>query len=73
MNDSDNLKIPADLAKAFEANKIAAKNFAAFSDAVKRVILSWIFSAKRDETRAARIEKTVAMAVQNKRVNYDED
>jgi uncharacterized protein YdeI (YjbR/CyaY-like superfamily) len=73
LNDSDNRKIPADLAKAFEANKIAAKNFAAFSDAVKRVILSWIFSAKRDETRAARIEKTVAMAAQNKRVNYDED
>lgn len=70
---SDNLEIPADLAKALEKNKIAAKNFAAFSDAVKRVVLSWIFGAKRGETRAARIEKTVLMAERNKRVNYDKD
>jgi len=70
---SDNLEIPKDLAKTFEANEIAARNFAAFSDAVKRNILFWIGSAKRDETRAARIEKTVAMAAQNKRVNYDKE
>ena len=68
---SDNLEIPEDLAQALKKNKIAAMNFTAFSDAVKRVILSWIFSAKRSETRAARINKTVAMAEQNKRVNYD--
>jgi uncharacterized protein YdeI (YjbR/CyaY-like superfamily) len=73
LDTSDNLEIPADLAKAFEANEIAARNFSAFSDAVKRVILSWILSAKREETRAARIEKTVAMAERNKRVNYDKD
>jgi uncharacterized protein YdeI (YjbR/CyaY-like superfamily) len=70
---SDNLEIPKDLAKTFEANEIAARNFAAFSDAVKRNILFWIGNAKRDETRAARIEKTVAMAAQNKRVNYDKE
>jgi uncharacterized protein YdeI (YjbR/CyaY-like superfamily) len=70
---SDNLEMPTDLARAFEANKIAARNFAAFSDAVKRVILSWIFSAKREETRAARIGKTVSMAERNKRVNYDKN
>ena len=70
---SDNLEIPQDLAQALAANEVAAKNFAAFSDAVKRVILSWIFSAKRDATRAARIEKTVVMSERNKRVNYDKD
>ncbi len=73
LNASDNLEIPKDLAKAFEANKIAARNFAAFSDAVKRSILFWVGSAKRDETRAARIEKTVAMAAKNKKVNYDKE
>lgn len=70
---SDNLETPADLTEAFERNSGAKKNFEAFSDSVKRSILSWIFSAKRDETRAARIEKTVATAARNKRVNYDKN
>ncbi|MEJ7698475.1 MAG: YdeI/OmpD-associated family protein [Pyrinomonadaceae bacterium] len=70
---SDNLEIPTDLAQAFKKNKTASKNFAAFSDAAKRNILAWVGSAKRDETSAARIEKTVAMATQNKRVNYDKE
>ncbi len=73
LNDSDNLEVPTDLAQAFEANKIAAKNFTAFSDSVKRNILFWVGSAKRDATRAARIGKTVAMAERNKRANYDKD
>ncbi len=68
---SDNLEIPKDLAQAFEENKTAAKNFMAFSDAVKRGILSYVGGAKRDVTRAVRIEKAVAMAERNKRVNYD--
>jgi len=70
---SDKLEIPVDLAKEFRSNKIAARNFASFSDAVKRGILSWIFSAKRDETRAARIEKTVTMAERNRKANFDKD
>jgi len=70
---SDSLEIPTDLARAFETNKIAASNFAAFSNAVKRSILFWVGSAKRDETRAARIEKTILMATRNKRANYDKD
>lgn len=70
---SDRLEIPTDLARAFAENKTAAKNFGQFSDAVKRNILSWVGGAKRDETRAARIEKSVTMAERNKRVNYDQD
>ena len=68
---SDNLEIPKDLAQAFEENRTAAKNFTAFSDAVKRNILFWIGSAKRDATRTTRIEKAVTMAERDKRVNYD--
>ena len=70
---SDNLEIPTDLAKEFKRNKIAAQNFTAFSESVRRGILFWVGNAKRDETRAARIEKTVTMAERNKRVNYDKD
>ena len=73
LDTSDNLEIPKDLTESFKKDKIAAKNFTAFSEAVRRSILSWIFSAKRGMTRAARIQKTVAMAAQNKRVNYDKE
>ncbi len=73
LNASDNLEIPADLLEAFEQNETAKANFTAFSDSAKRNILSWVFSAKRDETRTARIEKTVAMAAVNKRANFDRE
>ena len=68
---SDNLEMPEELERALASNETAQKHFDAFSDASTRVILSWIFSAKRDETRAARIAKTVAMAAENKRANVD--
>ncbi len=70
---SDNLEIPTDLAKAFERTTAAKKNFESFTDSAKRAILSWVFSAKLDETRAARIEKTIAMAAKNKRANFDKE
>jgi uncharacterized protein YdeI (YjbR/CyaY-like superfamily) len=73
LDDSDNLKIPADLTKEFERNKDAKKNFNAFSDSSKRMILAWIGSAKRTETRNTRIVKTIEMAKQNKRANFDKD
>jgi len=73
LNASDNLEMPADLLEAFERNKTAQVNFEAFTESVRRVILSWIFSAKRDETRTARVEKTVTMAAVNKRANFDKE
>ena len=73
LNASDNLEIAADLAAAFAKNRVAERNFVAFTNGVKKVILQWLNSAKRDETRAARIAKIVAMAVNNKRVNFDKE
>ena len=59
------LEIPPDLAAALKANKEAARNFAAFTDAAKRTILRWLIDAKRPETRAKRIAETVDLAAQN--------
>ncbi len=73
LNASDNLEIAEDLQKAFDANKLAETNFNAFTDGVKKAILQWLNSAKRLETRNARIEKLVAMAVKNKRINFDKE
>ena len=70
---SDNLQITEDLQKSFDANKTAETNFHAFTEGVKKAILQWLNSAKRNETRAARIEKLVAMAAVNKRVNFDKE
>ena len=63
------LEIPSDLAKAFSKNKTAMGNFEGFPRSVKKAILEWISSAKKPETRAKRIEKTVTKAGQNIRAN----
>ena len=73
LDDSDNLKMPPDLVQELKAEKEAEKSFNAFSDSVKRTILAWIGNAKRAETRKARIIKTVEMAKQNKRANFDKE
>ncbi|HYG19231.1 MAG TPA: YdeI/OmpD-associated family protein [Ohtaekwangia sp.] len=57
--------IPADLQKAFNKKKKAYQHFQAFPPSSRRMILQWIRNAKRPETRAVRIEKTVALAAEN--------
>lgn len=66
---SDNQVIPDDMQKLFSKNKVAKENFNNFSQSTKRNILEWIYSAKRPETRAQRISKTVELAAQNIKVN----
>ncbi len=60
------LIIPADLQQALAANETASQYFEAFSNSSKKVILSWIGSARRSETRLKRIESTIASVAQNK-------
>ena len=59
------MEIPSDLQKQFNTNKTALKNFQAFSPSSRKIILGWIFDAKRHETREKRIEKTIQFAVKN--------
>jgi uncharacterized protein YdeI (YjbR/CyaY-like superfamily) len=61
----DELVMPADLLEQFSANAEAKRNFEAFSTSSKKIILFWIASAKREETRRKRIEETVRLAAQN--------
>jgi uncharacterized protein YdeI (YjbR/CyaY-like superfamily) len=63
------LEIPPDLGRALAARRFASEHFAAFPRSVKRGILEWIQSAKRPETRAARINTTADMAGRNQRAN----
>lgn len=61
--------VPEDLAAALAAHPPAATNFAAFSRSARRALLVWIGSAKRPETRAARVEETAVRAARNERAN----
>ena len=61
----DRLVMPPDLLEQLSANAEARRNFDAFSTSSKKIILFWIASAKRDETRQKRIEETVRLAAQN--------
>ena len=67
------LEIPDELAQAFRRNKTAQKNFDGFANSVKKGLLYWVTSAKRPETRAARVEKIVTMAAHNKKANFDKE
>lgn len=59
------LVMPEDFRTALRANPTAEKNFTAFNDSAKKIILWWIVSAKRPETREKRIRETVALAEKN--------
>ena len=66
----EDLTVPPDLADALSANPTAEQNFMAFSNSSKKIILWWIESAKRPETRLKRIEETIRLAAQNIKANH---
>ncbi|MFC7447913.1 YdeI/OmpD-associated family protein [Rhodococcus daqingensis] len=61
---------PDDLREPLYRNEAARKNFESFPPSSKRLILEWIATAKRPETRQRRIDRTVALAAQNLRANH---
>jgi uncharacterized protein YdeI (YjbR/CyaY-like superfamily) len=65
----EDLQQPADLVAALAAYPSAAHHFEAFPRSVKRGILEWTHTAKRPQTRAARIAETARLAAVNERVN----
>jgi uncharacterized protein YdeI (YjbR/CyaY-like superfamily) len=66
------LIVPDDLQSAFSANPTAEQHFNAFSNSSKKIILRWIESAKKPETRQKRVEETVRLAAQNIKANHPE-
>jgi len=64
---TDNNSMPDDLRKALSKNKEALKKFTAFPPGYRKQFLFWIDSAKRPETRMARIRQTALMAAANKK------
>lgn len=69
LDDVENLIVPDDLAAAFERHPGSRENFDAFPPSARRAILEWIVQAKREATRAARLEESARLAAQNVRAN----
>jgi uncharacterized protein YdeI (YjbR/CyaY-like superfamily) len=64
---SDALELPEDLLAAFARYADSRRHWDAFPTGVRRRSLAWIYTAKRDETRARRVEEIAARAARNER------
>jgi uncharacterized protein YdeI (YjbR/CyaY-like superfamily) len=62
LESADRLDIPADLAAALDQRPPARRNWDAYSRSARRQLLAGILTARRDETRARRIEAITARA-----------
>jgi uncharacterized protein YdeI (YjbR/CyaY-like superfamily) len=69
----ERLEEPAELAAALDADIPARENWSGFSPSSRKAILWWIVSAKRPETRARRVERTVRMAAKGLRAQIDSE
>ena len=69
LDDVENLVVPDDLAAAFDLHPGARDVWEGFPRSVKRRILEWIVTAKRPETRRARIAETAEKAGRGERAH----
>lgn len=65
MDDVENLIIPNDLQLAFDANPLALENYNNFAAGYRKSYLSWLFQAKRQETRQKRIMEIIRYCKEN--------
>jgi len=61
------IEVPAELKKAFKAEKEAKTFFGELSYSHQREYVRWINESKRDETRQARIVKTIQLLKQKRK------
>lgn len=69
---AESLVLPEDLARALGAKARARERFDAFPPGARKNILTWVLSAKRPETRAARVAETARLAAKDVRANTPE-
>ncbi|WP_037307866.1 YdeI/OmpD-associated family protein [Amycolatopsis orientalis] len=62
--------VPEDLRVRLDADVAARTHFEKFPPSSKRLILEWILTAKKPETRERRIARTVELAAVNRRANH---
>lgn len=69
LDDVEALVVPDDLAAAFDLHPGAREHWESFTRSAKRSILEWIVTAKRPETRRARIAETAEKAGRGERAH----
>lgn len=65
MDDVENGIIPNDLQSAFDKNDRAFENYQNFAKGYRKSYLSWLHSAKREETRKKRITQIIELCANN--------
>lgn len=70
VTDGERWAVPDDLRASLDRNDAARTNFESFPPSSKRLILEWIVTAKRTDTRERRIKRTVELAAVNVRANH---
>ena len=68
--DADTSLVPRDLQELLDRDDTARTNFDGFPPSSKRLILAWIATAKRPDTRERRIRTTVTLAAVNVRAAH---
>ena len=63
-------RAPGDLLEAVKANRKARATWEKFPPGHKREFIEWIVEAKRDETRARRIQEAIEMMKEGKDKNW---
>jgi uncharacterized protein YdeI (YjbR/CyaY-like superfamily) len=66
---SDSLEVPDDLQAAFDRHVGSREHWDGFPPGVRKQILEWIYSAKREETRATRVDETASLAAKSERAH----
>jgi uncharacterized protein YdeI (YjbR/CyaY-like superfamily) len=61
-------RIPLELRNALKENGKARETFDTYSAAYKKLLIGWIMSARKEDTRLRRIDEVVELAAQNKRL-----
>lgn len=67
LDEVEELVVPKDLETALELHEGALEYFLGLSKSVKKMMLYWLVSAKRPETRQKRIDELVENAAQNRK------
>jgi len=67
LDDVEDLVVPPDLADAFARHPGSREAWDAFPPSPRKLMLMWVVTAKRAETRASRIDQIAAAAAEGKR------
>jgi uncharacterized protein YdeI (YjbR/CyaY-like superfamily) len=64
---AERLEVPDDLARALDARPPARAHWDGFSPSARKLMLTWVVTARRPETRAKRVDEIAAAAERNER------